>query len=578
MLEADRLAGNWKTAKRDELGKIIGRLGMSDGENVMAALIGQNPERFYNLSQAHHSAARKIEDLLSKTLQETGGLSEVQARRFLREELPKLRQARGDVARYDANNIYPETFQPFLDDIFKGEVTPTSNNAFGFALEMINLGARKKFYEPVYKDAKAALREWELAAVKGQIPREDVRFATSFADEFLDSVHGQRGEGAKVTAQILNGITQGFQKAGIRLPEVTPEMIDKLSDQLMSYYSGVAMSWRPAIAVRDTLQALMMGPKVGFPRAFKALKQIYTGGLDDSWWAGAAKELGLPDGINQPIYAENPEAFGLSRLGRGIKKLQETGNIPRRWVDKKNRFGVYRGGELAIEEEAPKLLNKQISWEEFLWNTGLKGSNKVDQDKIHALLMGRELADVSGAARTYGKMLSDDVNFIYSGANAPLMFKGTIGRMFGQFGMWPVGFTEYMWQNMATPDNAWRLHYASGYAALMAATLSAGNLTGIDTSTWAAGNPLTFQGGPWFQGMRDIATMVSTNNEFEQRKARANVSRMVSHFGTPFAGALNPVGGLTTDLIQARNAENPLEALALALGFNLQTPTPATRR
>ncbi|MGH8651906.1 MAG: hypothetical protein ACREYE_06845, partial [Gammaproteobacteria bacterium] len=402
-------------------------------------------------------------------------------------------------------------------------------------------------------------------------------FAAKYADDFLDSMVN-RQETSAVTAKMLDDMVGQFRKLGIPLPEVTPQFIGEWSGKLSSYYSGVAMSFRPALAIRDSIQAMMMAPKIGFTQTFRALKDVYGKGLDDAWWARAAQDLGMPEGINMPIFADAPDVFIKTPIGRTVKNLQDAGNLPRRWVDKQNRFSVYRGGERSVLEEAPKLLNKQITWEEFLWNTGLKGSYKTDQDKIHSMLMGKELPDVEGAAREYGKTLSKDVNFVYDSANAPLMFKGTVGKMFGQFGMWPGGWTEYMWQNVSTPDWGYRTKFMADFAKIWGASLALGHATGIDTSSWAMGNPLTFQGGPWFQTMRDLATLASTNNEFETRKARAGVGRMINHMGTPFAGALNPIGGLTTDLIQARNAANPIEAAVLALGFNLQTPTPATRR
>ncbi|MGH7261958.1 MAG: hypothetical protein ACREI9_15020, partial [Nitrospiraceae bacterium] len=472
MLEANRQASNWKDSQRKALDSIIGKLKPADAEKVMAALVGKNPEKFYELEQKHHVAARKLEDMLAGVLQETGGLSEPQARKFLREDMLRLRQADGDPTRLDVNNIYPETFQPFLDDILKGEVSATQNNAYAFAWDVVNLGARQKFYRPVNTAARQAIRGWEQMAKRGEggITESDVRFAAKYADDFLDSMVN-RQETSAVTAKMLDDMVGQFRKLGIPLPEVTPQFIGEWSGKLSSYYSGVAMSFRPALAIRDSIQAMMMAPKIGFTQTFRALKDVYGKGLDDAWWARAAQDLGMPEGINMPIFADAPDVFIKTPIGRTVKNLQDAGNLPRRWVDKQNRFSVYRGGERSVLEEAPKLLNKQITWEEFLWNTGLKGSYKTDQDKIHSMLMGKELPDVEGAAREYGKTLSKDVNFVYDSANAPLMFKGTVGKMFGQFGMWPVGWTEYMWQNVSTPDWGYRTKFMADFAKIWGASL-----------------------------------------------------------------------------------------------------------
>jgi hypothetical protein len=52
--------------------------------------------------------------------------------------------------------------------------------------------------------------------------------------------------------------------------------------------------------------------------------------------------------------------------------------------------------------------------------------------------------------------------------------------------------------------------------------------------------------------------------------------------GTPFTGIVNPLGGATTDALQAieelGDSGSILRSMALAFGFNLQDVSPATRR
>jgi hypothetical protein len=193
---------------------------------------------------------------------------------------------------------------------------------------------------------------------------------------------------------------------------------------------------------------------------------------------------------------------------------------------------------------------------------------------------GKDVANLDSAAREYGKILVEDTQFIYNGINAPLSFRGNVGRLFGQFGTWPIAFTEFAIQNTMGGGGAdWRRKFLGRYAQQKLALYSVGTALGVDTSTWNFAMPLTFQGGPWFQAFRDAAVLTSSQNEFDRRKARGGLNRMVGYMGTPFGtGVFNPLGGVTTDLLQARAERNPLEAIMLATGFNLTSDRPATRR
>ena len=176
-------------------------------------------------------------------------------------------------------------------------------------------------------------------------------------------------------------------------------------------------------------------------------------------------------------------------------------------------------------------------------------------------------------------ILVADTQFIYDSVNAPLMFRSTAGRMFGQFGTWPLGFTEWMHQNVAgTGDPAWTQKFLGNYAIGKGALTAAGIATGVDTSTWNFANPLTFQGGPWYQTMRDITVLGTSQNEFERRQSRGLVNRMFGVTGTPFTTVFNPLGSVTADMMQALAAESPTEAVLLGMGFNTRSSSVATRR
>lgn len=578
---AAKLASEWRANMSTQLEKIARGMDTRETENVLAAIIDPTAGRFHNLTSAQQTSATKMRSLWTTMLQDTAGLSKKDALRFIQKDFATLRAANGDVARVAGlRNSYPDTFHPIFDDIVNGGLNATQSNAYAVGWNFIHMGEKIKWLEPAAKEATKTIRAW--SGLK-DVAQDDIAFAQHHATEFLKHMVHQRDTQRTFFAETMgNAINRMNKTLGRDKVDVDNDTINRWAANMASWYGGMAMSFRPALAIRNMTQVMLPMAKVGFGRGGRALKLVY--GKDRAENIGRAlKALGIPENGEAPVYlAEGAEGFLGKKFFRQIKRMQNFGMIPFRWADRvNNRATTYLMGELAILEEAPALLRKSnpISWEMFMMRSGLKGSSPVDQARIKSLLLGVEHPNVRQAAREFGKELVADTQFIYEGLNAPAAFRGTAGRMFGQFGTWPLSFAEYMHQNVAGPrDMAWAQKFLGNYAIQKAALSGVGLATGIDTSSWNFANPLTFQGGPWFQTLRDVTILGTSQNEFERRQARGLINRQFGILGTPYTTVFNPLGSVTNDILQAKAAESPVEAALLALGFNTRANKPATRR
>lgn len=588
MLTAQSEANVWKAEFEQRINKIARGFSAGQTENVMAAIIDPNASRVgFSLSTKEARIVPQTKALLEDVLQSLG-LSKEQAGRFLTEDFTKLRAARGDATRLSAQNIYPETFQPFMEEIFKNGISATQNNAYAFAQDLISMGARMKFMNPAAKRALATVDDWAASSkggrggsLTGKVDNQDLWYAQQFGREFINAQKEQRSQFALSIAQTLGGARNRFRAVlGKEAVEAWDDKtINRMSSNMASWFGGSAMSGRMALPIRNLTQSLLPALKVGHKRVFQAYKDIY-GDNREKFVPRMLKDLGMPESGNQPVQLlEAGENFLANKIWRGMRDLQNTGLRPFRWSDKNNRLVAFRSGELAIEQESKALLANKASWEEFLFATGLKGSPKVVQRRIKALLQGTEHPNVQQAAREYGKQMVADTQFLYGGLNAPLAFKGTFGRLFGQFGTWPIGFTEYMHQNISGNGFAWGSKFAGNYGIQKSILAGMGIAAGVDTSSWNYANPLTFQGGPWFQLFRDTSVLATSVNEFERREAFSNFRRMTGITGNLHTGTLNPFGAATGDVLQGvAEAGDPLRAMLLTLGFNLRDSSLATKR
>ena len=575
---AAKLASEWRQGVSTKLTEITKSMEVGDMENVLATIIDPLAGTWHNITTAQRAQGAALKKLWSDMLQKTAGLSEADADRFITKDFAALRQAGGDLNRFGGiRNSYPESFHPLFEEILDGGLNVNNSNALGVTWDLIHMGERLRWLKPARDEAFKEVSRWKN--IKGMEPN-DVLFAQSRAKDWLEHmVHQRDSQRTYFTKTIESTINQMNGVLGKDKVDIDSNTIQRWAANMSSWYGGMAMAYRPALAIRNMTQVLLPMAKVGYGRGGRALKMTY--GKDrEKHIAEALGELGIPLKGESAVYiGEGSEGQLGRKLFRDVKRLQNTGMIPFRWADRvNNRVTTYNMGKLAIKEEAPALLSGKISWEEFMMRTGLAGSMKVDQRRIHSLLMGVERHDVTRAAREYGKELVADTQFIYDSVNSPLAFRGTAGRMFGQFGTWPLSFAEFMHQNITGADKAWTQKFLGNYAIGKGALGGVGLATGIDTSSWNFANPLTFQGGPWFQTMRDITVLGTSQNEFERRQARGLVNRMFGVTGTPYTTVFNPIGSVTADMMQALAAQSPVEAALLGMGFNTRSSSVATRR
>ena len=589
--DAYRQGSLWRQGVSKELEKITKTMDPGTMENVLAAIIDPAAGSWHTkLSAAERTQGKALEKLWSKMLQKTAGLSEADAHRFITKDFGALRAAGGDLNRFGGlRNSYPKSFHPLMQEILDGGLNVNNSNAYGVTWDLIHMGERLRWLTPATKTAFKEVARWK--GLKG-VNEDDFIFASNQARGFLKHVVQQRDSQqtyfTKTIESTINKLNSVLGKDKIELDSNT---INRWSTNMAGWYSGAAMAYRPALAIRNMTQVLLPMSIVGYGRGGRALKMVY--GKDrDKHIKRALDDQGLDVKGENAVYVGEGSEGGLgNKLFRTIRRFQNEGMRGFRWADRvNNRATTWLMGEMAILEEYPALAKAvkagdSKAWVMFMWKTGLKGRSKVDQKRMHSLLMGREHPDVPSAAREFGRELVADTQFLYESINAPAAFRGTGGRLFGQFGTWPMGFAELIHQNtIGAGDALWSLKFAANYGKQKLAISALGLATGVDTSTWNFSNPLTFQGGPWYQALRDITVLGTSQNEFERRQARGLVNRMFGVTGTPWTTVLNPIGSVTADAIQGLAAMGPgsgggpAEAALLALGFNTRSSAVATRR
>jgi hypothetical protein len=505
-------------------------------------------------------------------------------------EMKNSRLANGDPTRMSPDWTFPAQVHEILDDVFNGKVRLDDKNALTMAQEILmSIGNSRYMKEPLSRAHRTIsmlgkkISEAEAAGADSQKVAALVQ-ARAYAMDFVDRVHNNADVSAARVAKIVNeSWIPKLQKLGLmREGEVSPQAIDQLTSSITAFLSGVAMSGRMALAVRNMSQWLLNAPKVGFGNTFMAMVEAVTP-------AGRQK-------VKDAQIASVPATFLLDELAtvypsmaQTILNIQRAGLVPYRAADYMNRAVSYLAGERAIRQNAKLVRDGKM--DEFLYRTGLIGDARTVQTRVKRLFKNATPeswdATVNKVAHDYGKHMAEETQFVYNRINAPNMFQSWYGKFYGQFGLWGIGFAQYtrrnvggfsralidlpgtavspIWQSKKTPLlKKYQRSFLLKQVVLRGLMASAGAATGISTHNWLMANPLTFEGGPPHQVIGDAVTMLGAGDEFDRRVASSNLHRFASENLFPWGAALH-------DWQEAQLEPDPRIAMLLRLGFNVKT-------
>lgn len=519
----------------------------------------------YNLNGVERAAIPKLENWYAELL----GINKEGVDELLG-AMGKFRASGGDPGRLPGlgDFMLPRTLEALRSGIWKGKVRPGGSHANEVAMSFLHELGNQKFGINDILDNGAKMRNTIKSRMRGadKTTRKSLEIADAELGRFL-SIVGDRSDivGQEMGDAFNKIFTPTLKKLGklfgdeqslVQDTKATRGDLEKMASMFASWYSGVAMSMRPALVIRNSTQSLLPSLKIGMKRNIAAIGDAF----DKKNWK-IARDEGIITDRDGILFADELGTIGdvpgvVGKIPRFAKELQRQGLRPYRSVDAFNRVVSYFGGRRAIMDEAKHIANP----EKFLLKTGLASDSKTIQNTVLGLVRQGKLEK---AADFYGRHVMQDTQFIYSPENVPALLGGSggnlavPGRLFGQFGTWPVSFYNYMRRNTGgvlepnTLRGRFGLTFLGRYAMMVASLGAIGAAAGIDTSTWNFASPFTFEGGPAFQMLGDASNALSSPSEFQQQIAVSNLKRSFSEMAFP-------LGGFMGDLEQAGFVNNPI--------------------
>jgi hypothetical protein len=184
-----------------------------------------------------------------------------------------------------------------------------------------------------------------------------------------------------------------------------------------------------------------------------------------------------------------------------------------------NRAVTYESMRLRFNDAMEKFTKKIINEDQFMELSGVNLFDDFTKEQAKGFI--RE-GKWSTAMDMLGKKLVDETQFIYRAGGRPDLFRGTVGRVFGQFGTWPVYYVENIRRAMRQGSTASKLAFVGTWATNSFLIYEAFKNMGINANNFLIWSPMQFTGGPLFS-LGYNATQMLGGRHYRSRQARSEV-------------------------------------------------------
>lgn len=481
-----------------------------------------------NFTAKEREAIPRIEEWLNNYRNETG----INAWNYLRDELQRLRGF-----GFSADTVYgtlekdPKKMSFWHRMIEEQKWDPRDTHLGRFVNLLVREGFEKKFTAEPLADLEKMVN---LTVKKGDETRYFLGPMRWPLQNYVNYVKGIPDMSQQVINRAVGDFTGHLTDQFKKVNAMLPKGIAKLPEEalfpqgvvnrfiMLSYAAGLGL--RPAIALRDSMQAFMTAlPVLGPAKFSRAFLKMFRGGFEQAEREGALLSKNNIGELYNDIFREMPPDAGDSFATR-LNRFSNAMLSPSRWGHNVGRAIAY----IAEYDSALEAINKYraggIDAGRLIKDTSLWFN---DKPRITQLLnlAGDRSVEAKDVAKMFAREVNDLTQWPYRRGTQPAYLRTGMGRIFGQYGMWPMNYFDFMMRMTKKvaehPDKA--LPAVGIWAATNYAAVQTFEAMGADTGKWWFFSPATPVpiGSPHWQMIQ--AASKSLENSSEGREARRTV-------------------------------------------------------
>lgn len=479
--------------------------------------------------------------------------------------------ARGNINTY-ANVLresLPEASDVFTRRVLSGHLNPYELHPAVSANKHVRNMILRDTLDPTMPAARAeAQRIYDVDSRAGQL-----------MFDYLNNIEGIPDEGYRNLTKVLR-TTARFLGA-----KVDDQMAERLVSTLTKFASQAAIPLRPALVLRNYVQNTLTAAIVG-PEAWTAgMKQVLGYGGEGYSLRNVREAIaeatrkGVIDPNNVPLHAHS-EVFGLDIAKIGgpnvgpvlaqaqdmADKLFDLGFTAYRSGDDWGRAVAFYAGRYRVGKALEKYMasaRDRAALEAFKTEAKVKTFHELVEQRFEQLVLGSHWEQ---AKDLIGKELADKVHFLYGNANHPVGWGGPVGKLFGQFGTFPVQYLQMMLEGVSRGTMKDRIEFLGTQTLINAGLVYGGaEVFDADLQSWGTFGGLTYAGGPYAEIATNLFAAWSGNDA--QRSLALRSLRMTFPSLDNPASPFLPGSYFASDIRRAFQQDSEYHGFLRAIGI-----------
>jgi hypothetical protein len=447
----------------------------------------------------------------------------INLKNYLRDEFPRLRGSGYDTSRVYGNftktRAQMSTFEKLITE---GKLDPKAKHIGSFIDTMLREGFSQKFTDKPLKELEKLV---EMKAKNGSYVLGNMRYPLVNYTRYMRGV-------PDVTAQVMNKtVTEFFGFMGNRAKEMNRHLPDyaKLPTEfayprafinkalIWSYAAGLGL--RASIPIRDAIQVFSTTmPIIGPVRFGRGLARFAKEGFTFADEQGALLKKRTIGELYGDIFNEIPAGASTDKITKIANKLL----APSRWGHNIGRaigfYGEYDSALEAVHEyRAGRITIDELKND----HTALWWNDKPAVDRIVGQLHDTGFSD-HDIARNIALEMTDLTLWPYRRGAQPTVLRTGAGRVFGQFGMWPLNYVDFLRRGASkfaeNPKNA--LKATALWSLCNYSAVTAMNGMGADVGKWFWFSPAAVEMSPHAQFLIDLAQSPKDSQEGRESRKR----------------------------------------------------------
>lgn len=338
--------------------------------------------------------------------------------------------------------------------------------------------------------------------------------------------------------------------------KINDRFVNDIVSSLSALTSAAVIPFRPALILRNFFEsALKVSPRTGVGAYMKGLRYVVDGSTRKEAFQAALNAGAIRPGTQKlRSLHQAEELFGPSAPSFVHKYLQvfDKGFEWYQSADDWGRAIAFHAQRFRIMEHLGDFELGRITLEEFKSRAKINTFDPLDIEIAEQAFLN---SNPDKAINHLGRALSKEAMTRYGYADHPAGWHSVQGRLFGQFGTWPVQYKDYLLQGVTRGSTKDKIEFAAIHAGVSGAIIAGGASVGLNLSNWTGS--VFYTGGPMADLSIDVARSL-TGSDAEKRLARYNLYAQIPVLGWMETGnprsMFLPGSYLLGDLDAARKA------------------------